>query len=93
MEKHLSILGLKVKDSVTGFTGIATSVSFDLYGCIQCVINPGMNSEGKLGDSLWFDKNRLIILDTTPVMKQPDFQSQNISEAEKGPENKPMYKN
>ena len=37
---ELKLLGLKVKDKVTGFTGIITSVSFDLYGCIQVIITP-----------------------------------------------------
>lgn len=34
LNKHMSILGLSVKDRVTGFKGIATVVGFDLYGCI-----------------------------------------------------------
>jgi hypothetical protein len=34
----LKLLGTKVRDVVTGFVGIVTSVSFDLYGCVQAVV-------------------------------------------------------
>lgn len=47
MKKYLDILGHKVSDKVTGFNGVAVSVSFDLYGCIQVVVNPGLSSDGK----------------------------------------------
>ncbi len=38
--EHMSVLGLWVSDEVTGFEGIATSVGFDLYGCVQVVVTP-----------------------------------------------------
>ena len=34
---HLELLGQKVEDKVTGFRGVVTTISFDLYGCIQAV--------------------------------------------------------
>ena len=47
-EKHFNLLGMKGKDVVTGFKGVITSLSFDLYGCVQAVINPRkMDKEGK----------------------------------------------
>ena len=42
IKSHLSILGKPVKDKVTGMKGIVSSVSFDLYGCIQVIVNPGL---------------------------------------------------
>ena len=32
MHEDMKLLGFKVQDVVTGFTGIVSSVSFDLYG-------------------------------------------------------------
>jgi len=48
VKKHLSLLGLKVKDKVTGYTGVVASIGFDLYGCVQAIVNPGMDKDGKL---------------------------------------------
>jgi hypothetical protein len=87
VQEALKLLGLSVRDAVTNFTGVVTSVTFDLYGCIQTLVNPGMDKEGKLGNSQWFDKNRLIVLDKNPVIKQPSFVTD-----DKGPEEKPQYK-
>lgn len=68
MQQHLNLLGYKVKDKVTGFSGKATSICFDLYGCIQCLIHPGLDKEGKPADQNWFDVSRIEITDQTPVM-------------------------
>lgn len=76
---------MKVEDRVTGFKGVVASVSFDLYGCIQAVVNPGMDKSGKLGDSNWFDVNRLKVISKSPVMPVPAF----ALEEEKGPSEKP----
>jgi len=40
VERHVSQLGLKVKDRVTGFEGVVSTMSFDLYGCIQAAVTP-----------------------------------------------------
>ena len=39
MQNHFELLGYKVKDSVTGFTGVVTSISFELYGCVQALVH------------------------------------------------------
>ena len=52
--KPMELLGFRAEDRVTGFKGVVTSVSFDLYGCIQVALNPGMNKDGKLEDGHWF---------------------------------------
>lgn len=74
MQKYLDILGHRVVDRVTGFKGVAVSVSFDLYGCIQVIVNPGLQSDGKLGESNWFDFNRLKVETEFPVMQSPDYE-------------------
>lgn len=48
LKKHLDLLGMRVEDRVTGFRGVVSSVGFDLYGCIQAIVNPGQDKDGKL---------------------------------------------
>lgn len=86
MKKQLDLLGTRVQDRVTGFSGVVASVTFDLYGCIQAIVNPGMGSDGKLGEPQWFDVNRLHVTDANPVMERPafDWSPEAVSEARKG---------
>ncbi len=91
VQNHLNMLGMKVKDRVTGFSGVVSSVAFDLYGCIQAIVNPGADKEGKLMDSCWFDISRLEITSKTPVMNRPNFEFGEIAEGKKGPEYKPSF--
>jgi hypothetical protein len=87
--KHLKLLGLGVRDKVTGFQGICTSICFDLYGCIQALVNPGLNQEGKVQDSLWFDVERLSCTCFNPVMYPPDFEFGAVAEGKRGAAEKP----
>ena len=66
--KELKLLGFKAQDKVTGFKGVITSVSFDLFGCIQAALS-APEKDGKIGESYWLDTNRMKILSKTPVMK------------------------
>lgn len=89
MLEVLNMLGYKGKDKVTGQTGVITSICFDLYGCVQAVLNPGKNKDGKLGECHWFDVDRITLTSKKPVMKQPEF----VNKAKvivKGPEHKPI---
>lgn len=83
-ELHFKLLGLKVKDSVTGFKGVVTGLCFDLYGCIQAVVTPPVDKDGKTFDGRWFDITRLEILSKKPVMELPDFAQGYVSEGKKG---------
>lgn len=68
----LRLLGLKVRDCVTGLTGVCESVSYDLYGCIQAVVRPPANDDkGAVPDGRWFDVSRLEVISETPVMEIP----------------------
>ena len=71
--ENLKKLGFKVKDKVTGLEGVATSICFDLYGCIQAIVNPGIDKDGKIQEVHWYDVNRLNIISDEPVMNQPSF--------------------
>jgi len=83
--EHMKLIGFKVKDVVTGFTGVVTSVSFDLYGCVQAIVSPGLTEKGEPGDGRWFDMKRLVPTSEAPVMALPSF----AVEAVPGPEFKP----
>ena len=76
MDRYLKLLGLNVRDVITGFEGVVTSISFDLYGCVQslvtCPVKAAKDGETKF-ESFWFDEKRLIAIDTTPVMDVPSF--------------------
>lgn len=86
---HIGTLGLQAEDAVTGFKGIITSISFDLYGCIQVVVVPRTNDDGKIKDGQWFDISRLNIVSDTPVITVPDFSQGYIAEGKKGCAEKP----
>lgn len=74
MKRHFELMGLKVRDAVTGFEGVVTSISFDLYGCVQAIVTPVVQKDGKQEDSRWFDVKRLAAnKGAKPVMPLPDF--------------------
>lgn len=78
MEQHMKFLGYPVRDKVSGFSGTATSINFDLYGCVQVFVNqPAVEDKEKGGvkipDGHWFDTSRLEITGDAPVMEVPDF--------------------
>ena len=78
IKEHFKYLGYKAKDKVTEFEGVVTTLSFDLYGCIQVVLTPTTN-EGR-----WFDITRLQVLSEEPVMEAPDFDLGYITTGNKG---------
>lgn len=86
---HLGKLGFKVKDKVTGIEGVITSVSFDLYGCVQTIVVRGLDKDGKKHESCWFDIARLELTSKKPVMVIPDFIEGAVAEGRKGPTEKP----
>jgi len=56
-------LGSKVKDSVTGFEGVAIARCEYLFGCISVQVQPeGMTEDGKMKPALWVDEQRLDVL-------------------------------
>jgi hypothetical protein len=56
-------LGSKVKDSITGFSGIATARAEYLYGCIQIQITPDKLKDETTIDSVWFDEQRVEVIE------------------------------
>ena len=90
VKTHIELLGLPCRDKVTGLTGIVESVCFDLYGCVQAIINPGLDKDGGIKDTRWFDIARLEITSTTPVMDRPNFDYGLVAEGKRGPAEKPI---
>jgi len=91
LKKQLDLLGYQAEDRVTAIKGIITSISFDLYGCIQILLNPGIDKDGKLRDLVWLDVNRVKVLSEKPVMDQPNFNAISGPMDLKGPEKKPVF--
>lgn len=90
--KNLELLGLKATDKVTGLKGIITSISFDLYGCIQACLNRGFKKNGERHESYWFDLVRLEVSDER-VLELPNFDKGYVSQGKKGPVNKSIIQN
>ena len=55
-------LGCKVKDKITGFTGIVIGHVTYISGCNQCLVVPPVDKDGKRRDGEWFDEQRLEVL-------------------------------
>ena len=89
IKKHLEMLGKPAKDLVTGQEGVVTSMSFDLYGCIQAVLTP-QAKDGRVLDGNWMDVTRIEILSDEVDMEIPDFSKGYTAEGRKGPAEKPL---
>lgn len=85
--RHIDILGLPVRDKVSDYTGIATSICFDLDGGIKIWVTPDRqdlsNKEYLLGT--WFDLRRLEITSDQRVMNLPHFAEYAYGPANKAP--------
>lgn len=90
IHKHLQLLGIPVQDKVTNVKGVVTSICFDLYGCVQALVNPGQKADGTLAEQLWLDVGRLQRLSNRPVMQQPDYIAGRQAEGKQGAADKPV---
>lgn len=79
IEQYLEILGHRVRDTVTGFEGVAEAVEFTLYGCVQAIVRPPFppGEDSEKHKAMIFDHKRLQIVDSGagPVMAKPTFAS------------------
>ena len=73
--EHINKLGSKAEDLVTGFAGVITLVSFDLYGCVQMVLTPKVDKSGKTIDGRWFDVTRLKMKSKNALLSVPKYNS------------------
>lgn len=56
-------LGSKVKDSITGFAGVATGRTEWLYGCVRYCVEPAELRDGKPIEAQHFDEQRLVVVE------------------------------
>lgn len=64
-------LGDKVRDNVSGFTGIYVSEHIYLNGCTRCTIQPPVDKNGKLPSTECFDFPNLELVVETVVKRGP----------------------
>lgn len=83
----MELLGFRVCDRVTGIEGVATSVCYDLFGCIQVCLQPqGTKKDTQEShDGRWYDLARLDIMGER-VMVPPPF-----TRIDHGPADKPTF--
>lgn len=70
MTKSKVNLGDEVKDKVTGFKGIVTSITLFLNGCTRCGVQPKMGKDGKVPDGLSFDEPQLEVVKRKAVASE-----------------------
>jgi len=74
LSPYFDLLGRRVKDKISGQEGVCDALTFDLYGCIQAVISPPVDKEGKFVDGRVLDVHRVQVIDAdTRVMPRPSF--------------------
>lgn len=64
--KGTELLGLTLRDRVTGFVGVATGFVTYLSGCNQFLLTPPVTADGAYRDAQWFDQQRLMLLPAEP---------------------------
>ena len=63
-------LGDRVRDAVTGFTGVVMARVEYLTGCNQVSVLPGMGDDGKCPTAEWFDVERIAVVEARAVIVQ-----------------------
>lgn len=63
MNNEVVHLGDKVRDSISGFTGIVMSRTEFLYGCVRVGVAPQELKDGKMLENGHFDEPQLEILE------------------------------
>ncbi len=73
LKPHIDLLGRRVRDRVSGFEGVVTSLSFDLYGCIQVAVSPPIDKDGKIQPGRWMDVHRMTAIGDERALPAPNF--------------------
>lgn len=87
-DQYIDLLGRRAKDRVTSYEGTVITISFDLFGCVQAILKPDIDKDGKLSDGHWFDVNRLELVGDIRRMPVPTFAAK-PAEHDHGPADKP----
>lgn len=60
-------LGATVEDVITGFRGTVTGIVHYITGCDQALVAPrGLDGDGKIRESNWYDIQRLVVDTSVP---------------------------
>lgn len=62
-------LGDLAQDRISGFVGIVTGRGEYLYGCVQVLLAPREQREGKPCESQWFDEDRCEVVEAGKMRK------------------------
>ena len=62
-------LGDEVKDTITGYRGIAIARHTYLQGCDRISIQPPIDKEGKMPESLTFDEPQLEVVKAAKIKR------------------------
>lgn len=65
-------LGQKVKDTVSGFIGIAVARHIYFQGCERITVQPSVDKDGKLPDTATFDEPDLIAIEEKKLKGKND---------------------
>ncbi len=61
-------LGDKVKDTISGFEGIAMARTEWLSGCVRWMVEPDkLDKDKKLQTAMEFDESRLVVVKSKPI--------------------------
>ncbi len=71
MKKEIQ-LGDKVKDTITGFIGIAVARTIWIQGCDRITVQPLVNKNNNLEESMSFDEPSLIVISKKKTPKKRD---------------------
>ena len=78
---HTELLGLTVRDTVTGFEGVVTGYIYYLTGCNQASVVPRVGSDNSAKDSGWYDVQRLQVLSGHPRVELNNTKTPGFGEA------------
>lgn len=78
-------LGDRVKDKITGFTGIVVCVSKWLNGCVRLVVQPEKLDKGRVGMSETFDEEQLDMVHKKVIVTNKTAEAERPAKAPGGP--------
>ena len=65
MKQHFGKIG---RDAITGFTGRITGRTEYISGCVQILLSPPADKDGKLVDANWFDEQRIEVQEGSQIV-------------------------
>lgn len=66
---HDDLLGVTVRDRVTGFEGMVTSQTRYLAGCDRVEVTPPVGRNGKLREKGWCDVLTVDVVEDGPIYR------------------------